>query len=81
MKGHTVLIKSVDKITHDVLQIVTDRPQQYQFTPGQATEVSLNKTGWKRKRRPFTFTCLPDSEHLEFTIKTYPAHKSVTNPD
>ena len=79
MRGHIVLIKSIDKITHDVLQIVTERPLKYVFTPGQATEVSINKTGWKRKRRPFTFTCLPDSEHLEFTIKTYPAHKGVTN--
>ena len=79
MSGHIVKIKSIDKVTHNVLQIVTERPQEYLFTPGQATEVSINKDGWKRKRRPFTFTCLPDSDHLEFTIKTYPAHKGVTN--
>ena len=78
-KQHTVKIKSIKHITHDVLQIVTEKPQQYNFTPGQATEVAINKNGWQNKKRPFTFTCLPDNNYLEFTIKTYPLHKSVTN--
>jgi len=79
MEQHTVRVKSVDKVTHDVLKIVTEKPQHHDFTPGQATEVSINKDGWKDEKRPFTFTCLPDDDYLEFTIKTYPAHKSVTN--
>ena len=79
MEQHYVRVKSVDKITHDVLKIVTGKPQQYNFTPGQATEVSINKNGWKDERRPFTFTCLPENDYLEFTIKTYPSHKGVTN--
>jgi len=76
---HLVKIKSIETITHDVLQIVTEKPQQYNFTPGQATEVSINKNGWQNEKRPFTFTCLSDNDYLEFTIKTYPAHKGVTN--
>ena len=76
---HIVKIKSIDKVTHDVLQIVTEKPQKYNFTPGQATEISINKNGWKDEKRPFTFTCLPDNDYLEFTIKTYPSHKGVTN--
>ena len=79
MKAFTVKIKSVQYLTHDVLQIVTEKPPKYTFTPGQATNVSINKSGWKDEKRPFTFTCLPDSEFLEFTIKTYPSHKGVTN--
>ena len=79
MKQHIVKIKSTKHITHDVLQIVTEKPQQYNFTPGQATEVAINKNGWKDEKRPFTFTCLPDNDYLEFIIKTYPSHKSVTN--
>ena len=47
--------------------------------PGQATELSINKPNWQDARRPFTFTCLPSDEFLEFTIKTYPAKKGVTN--
>lgn len=79
MKQHTIKIKSIQHITHDVLQIITEKPEQYNFTPGQATEVAINKNGWKDEKRPFTFTNLPEDDHLEFTIKTYPSHKSVTN--
>ncbi|MGK2862009.1 MAG: flavodoxin reductase [Chitinophagaceae bacterium] len=79
MQQHHVKIKLIENITHDVLQIVTEKPRQYNFTPGQATEVSINKNGWQNEKRPFTFTCLPDNDYLEFTIKTYPFHKSVTN--
>lgn len=79
MTHHIVKINSIKHITHDVLQIVTEKPQKYTFTPGQATEVSINKSGWKDEKRPFTFTCLPDSDYIEFTIKTYPSHKGVTN--
>ena len=79
MKQHLVKIKSIKLITHDVLKIVTEKPQPYNFNPGQATEVAINKNGWKDEKRPFTFTCLPDNDYLEFTIKTYPSRKSVTN--
>jgi len=79
MEEQIVKIRSLKKITHDVLLIVTEKPQGYKFEPGQATEVSINKSGWDKERRPFTFTCLPQDEYLEFTIKTYPAHKGVTN--
>ncbi|MES2394870.1 MAG: flavodoxin reductase [Bacteroidota bacterium] len=76
---HHVKIVSIKNVTHDVLQIVTTKPSNYTFTPGQATDVSINKNGWKDKKRPFTFTCLPENDCIEFTIKTYPSHKSVTN--
>ena len=79
MQQHYVKIKSINNVTHDVLQIVTEKPLQYIFTPGQATEISINKNGWKEERRPFTFTGLPNNDYLEFTIKTYPSHQSVTN--
>ena len=79
MEQHLVKIKSIKHITHDVLQIVTEKPSHYNFTPGQATELAINKNGWKEEKRPFTFTSLPENDFLEFTIKTYPSHKSVTN--
>jgi len=79
MNKHPVKIISIGHITHDVLKIVTGRPENFTFTPGQATEVAINKSGWTNERRPFTFTCLPNAEYLEFTIKTYPSHKGVTN--
>lgn len=79
MEKHTVKVRSVKKVTHDVLQIVTDKPKGYDFVPGQATEISINKPAWEDERRPFTFTSLPQDEYLEFTIKTYPTHNAVTN--
>jgi ferredoxin-NADP reductase len=79
MQQYTVTVKSVHKITHDVLRIVTSKPQQYIFIPGQATDVSINKVGWQNEERPFTFTSLPDDDYLEFTIKIYPLHNGVTN--
>jgi ferredoxin-NADP reductase len=79
MERHLVRIRSISKVTHNVLTIATTKPQAYSFTPGQATEVAINKRGWQNEKRPFTFTCLPDDDYLEFTIKTYPSHKGVTN--
>jgi len=79
MKQFIVKIKSIKHITHDVLQLVTEKPEEYNFTPGQATEVSINKPDWKEKKNPFTFTCLPENDFLEFSIKTYPEHIGVTN--
>ena len=76
---HTVKIQSVTKITHDVVQIIAEKPADYLFVPGQATDVSINKKEWKDKKNPFTFTSLPDNDYLEFTIKTYPSHHGVTN--
>lgn len=79
MTHHTVKIKSIQHITPDVLQIVTEKPLNFDFAPGQAAEVAINKNGWKNEKRPFTFTSLPVDDFLEFTIKTYPSHKGVTN--
>lgn len=79
MENNIVKIDSIYKITHDVVRIVTGKPQNFRFTPGQATEISINKQGWQEERRPFTFTCLPEDDYLEFSIKTYPERKGVTN--
>jgi ferredoxin-NADP reductase len=74
-----IKVKSVRLITHDVLQIVAEKPKELSFTPGQAADISINKGRWIDEKRPFTFTCLPDDDYLQFTIKTYPSHKGVTN--
>jgi len=79
MAQHIIKIQSVDHVTHDVLRFKTEKPDNFNFTPGQATRVAINKDGWEKKKRPFTFTNLPNEDHLEFTIKTYPPHQGVTN--
>lgn len=78
MTHFPVKIKSVMHLNHDVLQIVTEKPSKYRFTPGQATEIAINKQGWTDQTRPFTFSNLPDDDNLEFIIKTYPSHKGFT---
>lgn len=75
----SVTILDTVPVTHNVRHYRVERPRGYSFTPGQATEVSIDREGWRDKKRPFTFTCLPDAETLEFTIKSYFDHNGVTN--
>lgn len=79
MGQHTIKIESIDHITHDVLRIKTEKPVNYNFNPGQATTVAINKKGWEKRDKPFTFTNLPGQDYLEFVIKTYPSREGVTN--
>ena len=77
---HTILkIISIEPVTHNVKKFTLDKPKDYSFNPGQATEVSINTQDLKEERRPFTFTSLPDDDHIEFTIKIYTDHDGVTN--
>jgi len=79
MGQHIIKIKSVDNVTHDVLRFVTEKPANYNFIPGQAARISINKEGWEKEKRSFTFTNLPGEDDLEFIIKVYSSHKGVTN--
>lgn len=76
---HIVKILSIQNITHNVRSYRIEKPAGYQFEPGQATEVSINKAGWEDEKRPFTFTSLNEWPYLEFTIKSYHDHNGVTD--
>lgn len=73
-----VKITSLKFVTHDVLQVTTDKPSLFNFNSGQATEVSINKDGWQNEKRPITFSCIPVNNYLEFIIKIYPKHHGFT---
>lgn len=73
-----VRILSIEKSTHDVMHITTEKPDGLEFKPGQAADVSVDKQDWKDEVRPFTFTSLPSDRNLEFNIKIYPEHEGVT---
>lgn len=74
----TLPIQNIQEITHDVRQIRLEKPEGYSFTPGQATELAIDKDGWRDEKRPFTFTSLKSDPYLEFVIKIYPDHDGVT---
>src|SRR5687768_11837664 len=71
-------ILTISEVTHDVRCIRVGKPAGYSFVPGQATELSINKIGWRDQKRPFTFTSLDEDPYLEFTIKCYEDHDGVT---
>lgn len=77
--SYTVAIRDIQQITHDVKRFKVDKPDGFNFVPGQATEVSIDKLRWRDEKRPFTFTSLNGEPDLEFTIKIYDDHNGVTN--
>ena len=79
MKSHIVKILEARFITHDVKRFKVEKPEGYDFIPGQATVVSINLPEWKDEIRPFTFTNLREAKYLEFMIKIYKDHNGVTS--
>ncbi|WP_417414380.1 flavodoxin reductase [Hoeflea sp.] len=76
--AHTLAITKIEDITHDVRQFTFEKPEGFEFTPGQAAEVGIDKDGWRDADNPFTFTALPEWDELQFTIKIYPSHDCLT---
>jgi ferredoxin-NADP reductase len=79
MEEHISKVFEITPVTHDVKRFKIIKPDGYTFTPGQATDVSLNLPEWKNELRPFTFTSLNEWDFLEFTIKIYNDHAGLTN--
>jgi ferredoxin-NADP reductase len=75
----SIRISKIENVTHDVKRFQCEKPDGFAFISGQATEVSINKPGWKEEKRPFTFTSLNEDPYLEFTIKIYSDHRGVTH--
>lgn len=75
---HRLTLKLIEPATRDTHHLVFDRPEGFEYTPGQGVELHLLKDGWEDKGRPFTPVTLPDEPTLEFVIKSYPAHGGVT---
>lgn len=76
--SHICKILSIAPVTHDVVCVRLAKPAGYAFVPGQATDVSINKTEWREAKRPFTFTSLNSDPYLEFTIKCYTDRDGMT---
>lgn len=79
MADYQVKVIAVKNVTHNVHAFTIEKPEGFTYTPGQATDLSILKENWETEKRPFTFTSLPASDTLEFTIKSYTDHDGVTN--
>jgi ferredoxin-NADP reductase len=70
MEEHILKILKIDFVTYNVKRFVVEKPENYKFIPGQATDVSINNE-LKEEKRSFTFTSKNTDLVLEFTIKRY----------
>jgi ferredoxin-NADP reductase len=75
---HKATILKIDQVTHDVKRFRISEPDGFDYEVGDATEIALDREGWREETRPFTMTSLPEEKALEFTIKGYPEHDGVT---
>lgn len=75
---HTLTLKRIEPVTPDTHHLWFERPEGFDFTPGQAVDLALDRDGWREEKRPFTFVSLPDEDTLQFVIKSYPEHDGVT---
>lgn len=71
-------ILMIQDVTHDVKRFVLEKPDGFEFQPGQGCSVAIDESKWKDQERPFTPTSLAEDAVLEFTIKGYPDHEGVT---
>lgn len=78
MQKHILKIRDIEAITHNVKRFALEKPTGIRFTPGQATELSINQSGFESRAQPFTFTAPEPTDHLEFIIKIYKGHDGVT---
>lgn len=75
---YEIRILHVGFVTHDVVQLVTTRPADLRYEPGQGVELALDLDGWREEGRPFTPTGNPAGPALEFTVKGYFGTDGVT---
>lgn len=65
-------VRTVEPLTHDTQKITFDKPEGFDFEPGQAAHIALDRDGWRDVWKSFTMTSLPDADGVEFVIKSYP---------
>lgn len=76
---HKSRIIDIAPVTHNVRRYRLERPDDYIFEAGQATEMALDIDDWRDEKRPFTFAGLAEVPALEFVIKSYDDHDGVTH--
>src|SRR5699024_10521517 len=73
-------ILDISFVTHNVKRFVLEKPKDFvQYSPGQSVNMSIDKPGWEKKKRSFSFTSLTDWDFLDLIIKIYDDRKGVTS--
>ena len=75
---HSLILHEIEAVTPDTYALTFGRPKAFDFEPGQAAELFLQKDGLADEGRPFTMVSQPDAPSVEFVIKAYPDHDGVT---
>ncbi len=77
MKKHIVKVLKTGFITPNVKRFVVEKPKGYKFVSGQATDISVNESKFRKESRPFTIVSVNEADHLEFLVKFYPEHSGL----
>ena len=77
--AHRVRILKKEALSPTVDRWVTEKPDGYDFRPGQATHIAIDQKGLRDEDRAFTMTSLPEDDYLEFVIKRYPERDGMTD--
>ncbi|MFG0261135.1 MAG: hypothetical protein ACF788_01935 [Novipirellula sp. JB048] len=72
---HRGRILAREPLAKNVHSYVVEKPQGFEFRPGQAVELSIDEDQWRDKKHPFTITSLPSNPCLEFIIKSHPTRE------
>lgn len=76
--SYILKLEKNEPVTHDTHHLVFVRPEGFEFTPGQAVDLAILREGLRDEKRPFTMVNTPDTDTIEFIIKSYPDHDGVT---
>lgn len=71
-------IEAITPLARNVFEYELQKPSGFDFKPGQAVNVAIDKEGWRDQWRPFTLTSLPGWDRLQLMIKSYHDHQGVT---
>src|SRR5436190_1671664 len=69
MEEHIVKIISIEPVTHNVKHFKVEKPRGYQFIPGQATEVAINKSHWKDDKLGNNRLIFSNKKHNDIILK------------
>lgn len=65
-------------ITHDVLRLLLEKPKLFQYTIGQAIELSIDSLESFKHFAPFTLTSTNEDDFLEIIVKVYRERNRLT---